>query len=126
MRNFCQSYGLKNLINEPTCYKNTNNPSSIDVILTNRPNSFQNSMAIETGLSDHHKMVLTVLKTYIKKIEPTIIKYCDYKHFNANLFSNDLIYNLQKFDKTAMRYEDFKDIFMSILDRHAVIKEKRV
>ena len=37
-------------------------------------------MAIETGLSDHHKMVLTVLKTYIKKIEPTIIKYREYKH----------------------------------------------
>ena len=83
-------------------------------------------MAIETGLSDHHKMVLTVLKTYIKKMEPTIIKYREYKHFNANLFSNDLIYNLQKFEKTAMRYEDFKDIFMSVLDRHAVIKEKRV
>ena len=71
-------------------------------------------------------MVLTVLKTYIKKIEPTIIKYREYKHFNANLFSNDLIYNLQKFDKTAMRYEDFKDIFMSVLDMHPVIKEKKV
>ena len=52
MKNFCELYNLENLIKEPTCYKNPNNPSSIDVILTNNKNSFQNSMATETGLSD--------------------------------------------------------------------------
>ena len=31
---FCDTYNLKNLISEPTCYKNVNNPSSIVVILT--------------------------------------------------------------------------------------------
>ena len=67
MKNFCELYNLENWITEPTCYKNPNNPSSIDVILTNSENSFQNSMAIETGLSDHHKMMITVLKTYCKK-----------------------------------------------------------
>ena len=36
MKDFCQTDSLHNLINEPTCYKNANNPSSIDVILTNR------------------------------------------------------------------------------------------
>ena len=67
MKNFCELYNLENSIKDPTCYKNPNNPSSIDVILTNSKNSFQNSMAIETGLSDHHKMIITVLKTYCKK-----------------------------------------------------------
>ena len=57
---FCDVYNLKNLIDEATCYKNPNNPSSIDVILTNRKRSFHNSTAIETGLSDHHKMIITV------------------------------------------------------------------
>ena len=50
-------------VKEPTCYKNVQNPSSIDVMLTNRKGSFQNSMVVETGLSDHHKMTVTVLKT---------------------------------------------------------------
>ena len=58
---FCDVYNLENLIDEPTCYKNPNNPSSIDVILTNRKRSFHISTTIETGLSDHHKMIITVL-----------------------------------------------------------------
>ena len=44
MNDFCETYNLENLIKEPTCFKNPNNPSSIDVMLTNRKNSFQNSM----------------------------------------------------------------------------------
>ena len=60
---FREMYTLANLINDPTCYKNPNNPSLIDIILTNRKRSFQYSKTIETGLSDHHKMIITVLKT---------------------------------------------------------------
>ena len=62
MKNFCELYNLENLIKEPTCYKNPDNPSSNDVILPNSKTSFQNSTAIETGLSDHHKMIITVLE----------------------------------------------------------------
>ena len=69
---------LKNRINQPTCYKNADNPSSFDVMLTNDKGSFQNSLAIETGLSDHHKMTISVLKRYIKKRAPTIVKYRNY------------------------------------------------
>ena len=47
MKDFCELYDLQNLIKDPTCYKNASNPSSIDVILTNRKNSFQNSMTID-------------------------------------------------------------------------------
>ena len=46
IKNFCETYNLVNLINEPTCYKNKSNPFSIDVILTNCKNSF----AIHTQL----------------------------------------------------------------------------
>ena len=60
-------YKLKNLITDPTCYKNPNNPSLIDVILTNRKRSFQYSNTIEAGLSDYHKMIITVLKSEFKK-----------------------------------------------------------
>ena len=40
MIHFCDLNGLRNLINVPTCYKNFDNPSSIDLILTNRPSYF--------------------------------------------------------------------------------------
>ena len=63
MKTFCESYTLSSLIKEPTCYKNPQNPSCIDLILTNSPYSFQNSCVIEAGLSDFHKITVTVMKT---------------------------------------------------------------
>ena len=35
MKDFCEMYNLTNLIKEPTCYKNADNPS-IDVMITNK------------------------------------------------------------------------------------------
>ena len=55
MKEFCDAYNLKNLITEATCFKNPINPSSIDLILTNKIRSFQNTTILETGLSDHHQ-----------------------------------------------------------------------
>ena len=69
MKDFCETYNLENLIKKPTCFKKTINPSSIDVMLTNTKNSFQDSMTIETGLSDHHKMTTSILKIFFKKKE---------------------------------------------------------
>ena len=61
---FFEIYNLKNMIREKTCFKNPNNPSCIDLIITNRPKGFQNCMVIETGLSNFHKMSITVMKMY--------------------------------------------------------------
>ena len=67
MGDFCELFNLKNLVKDPTCYKNPENPSCIDLILTNRQNSFRDTIVIETGLSDFHKLTVTVLKTFFKK-----------------------------------------------------------
>ena len=63
MKVFCDSYEFKNLVKDATCYKNTENPSCIDLILTNNLSSFQNSGVVETGLYDFHKVTVTVMKT---------------------------------------------------------------
>ena len=47
MKEFCDTYSLKHLVTEATCFKNPLNPSSIDVILTNRWKSFQNTRTLE-------------------------------------------------------------------------------
>ena len=39
-----------------------NNPSCIDLVITNSPNSFQSTSTFCTGLSDFDKLVVTVLK----------------------------------------------------------------
>ena len=41
----------------------------------------QKTTAVLTGLSDFHKLMLTVLKTSITKSKSQIITYRDYKNF---------------------------------------------
>ena len=72
MKEFTDTYNLSNLIKEHTCFKNPLNPSLIDLILTNRPRSFQNSQTVETGLSDHHKLTITVMRAFIPNQAPEI------------------------------------------------------
>ena len=83
---FCVSYNLENLIKQPTCFKNPDNPTLIDHILTNHPKSFHSSSVYETGLSDFHKLTLTVLKTFHVKHKPKIIQYRDFNHFDNASF----------------------------------------
>ena len=59
---FCDAYNLKNLIKMPICFKNPEKPTINDLRLTNSRRSFQNSCPIETGLSDYHEMIVTILK----------------------------------------------------------------
>ena len=67
MTEFLNMYSLKNLVSQKTCFKNPENPSCIDLILTNCSRSFQNTGVFETGLSDFHKLTFTVLKQYYPK-----------------------------------------------------------
>ena len=62
MKNFCDINCLKNLIKEPTSFKNPDKPTCIDVILINPPNLFQHSSAFKTSLSDFHLLTVTKLK----------------------------------------------------------------
>ena len=94
MMDFCSIFNLHNLVKEPTCFKNPQNPSSIDVMLTNRPKSFLRTITVETGISDHHIMTVTVLRSHIIKQAPTCIIYRDYKKFDPLVFNNMINYIL--------------------------------
>ena len=79
---FMSTYNLKSFVKQKTCFKNPDNPSCIDLILTNSPRSFQDSCVFETGLSDFHKKpTTTVLKQYFPKPKPKIVNYRDYRNF---------------------------------------------
>ena len=126
MTDFCETYNLQNLVKEPTCYKNVHNPTLIDLILTSRVNSFQDTFCCQTGISDYHKMTITVLKTYFQKLKPKKIKYRSYKNFELNSFKNELKHSLNMSKQIHIIYDDFKEIFMEILDKHSPLKEKTV
>ena len=61
LNTFCSIRNLKNLGKEPTCFKNSNNPSCIDLFSTNTIRSFQETQVFETGLSNFHKLAVTLL-----------------------------------------------------------------
>ena len=126
MKDFCESYNFKNLVKEPTCYKNPKNPSLIDLILTNCPRSFQNTTTVETGLSDFHKMTLTVLKTHFEKLPPQIIAYRDYNKYDYNTYRKELMEILSSHDLSITSLELFKEIALEVLNKHAPIKKKSV
>ena len=114
MSEFCDVFDLRNLITEPACFKNPENPSSIDFILTNKHRSFQNSSVIETGLSDHQKLA------------PVVIKYRHFKNYNAAAFHVELYYALRLIKHTDINYGLFESTFMDILNKRAPLKEKLI
>ena len=126
LEEFCASCSLKNLIKEPTCFKNIDNPRLINHILTNHPKSFHSSSVYETGLSDFHKLTLTVLKTFHVKHKPKIIQYRDFNHFDNTSFRADLLQELSLKNILPGEFEKFKYISSKVLNIHAPIKEKHV
>ena len=123
---FCEAYTLKNIANKPTCYKNAYNPTSRDVILTNRKEQFCDTALIETGLSDYHKMTVTCLKRYFRKLPPKNIFYRDYKKFDTNQFRNTLLNEVELTRHNEISYDNIKEIVISTLDNLAPIKRKLV
>ena len=104
---------LATMINKPTCCKNPNKPTCIDLILTNCRGSFQkNSCVIGIGYSDVHKIIFTVMKTSCRKIEPRVINYRDNKDFSNEGFRESLLENLKgNYRKTPINASAFLYIF---------------
>ena len=79
LNEFLHVNDFKCIVKSNTCFKNSENPRCIDFFLTN-------ACVICTGLSDFHKMIVTVQKYTLVKAKPKIIRYRCYKDFNNNSF----------------------------------------
>ena len=82
---FLYQHELKSLNKEANYYKNPNTPSCIDLILTNSPPGFFNAETYFTGLSNCHKLVLSIFKTTFSKTGPKEMMYRYYKTFHQYL-----------------------------------------
>ena len=107
INNFITKHDLKNIVKEPTCFKNTENPICIDLFITNVPNSFSVTKTITTGLSDFHKMVLTVLKNKFIKQKPKEVEYRRYRNVDRGVFRHELSTLLAE----AHTLEDFDEFY---------------
>ena len=126
MKLFCETYDLSSLIKVPTCYKNLEKPSCIDLILTNRPKSFQNSSVVETRLSDFHKITLTVIKTTFEKLKPRVGYFRNWNEFCNEKFRTQLLTKLsmENINNSSNGINKFLEICVNTLDIFAPRKKK--
>ena len=114
LNDFSNVNNLKSLNKESACLKTPNNPSCIDLFLTNRSRCFQNTSTIKTGISDFRKLVVTMLKMFYKTQEPKIIQHRNYKTFNEQLFRIELDKELAKIDLNNVELAEFHNKFLSV------------
>ena len=120
LSSFMDIFELDSLITKPTCYKNLNNPSCIDLILTNCKHSFLHSATIETGISDFHKLTLSIMRTHINKAPPKTLKYRFYKNFNKDYFESEIYEKTKEIND----FDEFQNIFKNIFNENAPLKTK--
>ena len=125
---FCNSYRFRSLIKDPTCFKNSENPSCIDLILTSNSYSFHNSCAIEIGLSDFHEIIIIVKKTTFQKMKPKIVLYRDYIKFSNDNFRKKLLMNLsmESIGTNTNSLENFPQLCIGTFDQFAPEKKKYI
>ena len=120
---FLDQYEVKNLVKEPTCFKSLENPSTIDLVITNFSKSFCHTRTFDNCLSDFHRLVTTVLKFSYEKPKPKLVNYRDFKNFNLSLFQNDLF---SVFKSGCNDYSTFETMYISTLNLHAPLKQKTI
>ena len=72
------------------------NPSSIDHIITNMTSLFMKSCTVETGISDYHKLIMSICRLTFAKGKSKKLFHCCYKNFDSKLFEETLIKNMSE------------------------------
>ena len=121
---FLESHVLHNHVKSNTCFKSLTG-SCIDLILSNQKFSLQGTGSFDCGLSDHHHLIYTMLKSTYSKLPPKKVFYRCYKRFSDNDFLNDLNFELSNnLSESNFDYDYFESLFELVLDRHAPLKSK--
>ena len=122
---FLNAFNAKNIVKNKTCFESIENPSCVDLIITDKPGSFQHTNVFERGILDHHKLVTTVIKLKFAKALPKYFHCRNYKNFNEQDFKFELRGKLEV-DVADSSYETFHNVYLNVLNEHAPIKTKVV
>ena len=124
----CELYNLSQVINEPTRVTQ-HSETLLDLCLTTTPEKISCSGVIRSGKSDHDIVFMVrKLNSFRIKRHRTIQKRC-LKHFKRELFIKDLENIPWEDIKNAnpnREWENWKALFLSIVDKHAPLKKRRV
>ena len=81
MKKLCDMFELNHLIKDPTCSKSSN-PSCIDNFYTNKNKMLFNSSTVDAGISDHHILICTMLRSTFCKGYAKFLYYRSYNSYN--------------------------------------------
>ena len=104
-----------------TCFKSPQG-TCIDLILSNKKFCLQNTGSFDSGLSDHHHFIYTLLKTQYVKLPPKNISYRNFSNFNEQEFLNDLHKSFS--GVTFFDHSFFSNILETIIEKHVPLKNK--
>ena len=96
---------------------------------SDKPISLMKSRNFETGLSDCHEHVCSILRASFKKPPIKIVKYKDHKHFDQKNFLHDLDSKLLQgylYRNCDEPYEKLSEFLTDISNHHAPLKEKQI
>ena len=125
LEEFCDNFNLTNIAKRNKCFTK-NNKSTIDLLLTSKPRSFQVTNTTETVLSDCHKLISSFMQSYISRLKPKTIYYRNYKNFDEEKFVKDVKaadFSFSNNDPNE-NYSVLSDTFSKLVDRHAPLKMK--
>ena len=84
---FLDTFALLPLNIDQTCFKKSKNPRCIDLLLTDLKPSLKKTTLFETGISNHHKIIPTIMNFHFTTESPIIKYYRDYGKFDIDYFS---------------------------------------
>ena len=94
-----------------------------------KPKSFYKSHSFVTGLSDCHKLIVSILRTSIQTLPPKFVIYRNEKNFHESNFLRDLDSRLIQGELYKI-YEDpytkMSEILFEVLNYHVTLKQKSV
>jgi hypothetical protein len=128
MEQFMNQYGLTNLVKGPTCFKSPQNPSLIDVFLSNTPQRISSHLNISIGLSDFHNLICAATRIHAPFQVKRKITYRSFKKFDDINFNDDLekvpFHVCDIFDDTDDVMWSYHYLLNEVVDIHAPSKTK--
>ena len=126
VKGICDTYGLTNLIKDPTCHKGPS-PTLLDVILVNNPRKYSGVFNVPCELSDVHNIIGAATRRFAPLLKPHTVYYRSYKNFNDEYFLNDIsmspFHVADIFDDVDVAWFT-SALITNVIDNHAPVRSK--
>ena len=81
-------------------------------------------ITLKTGISNHHKMIMTIFRSTFAKGKPKTFYYHCYKKFNLEQFQMELKEKVDEISNSS--FDIFLEELKTCLDKFAPLKEKKI